>query len=255
MCFSTPEALVRLEAPSAAGDPARILPLGQLYLKGCHDLHCNLILDSKEVAQIPVVSFGPEMTACGCIDELDQDPYPLPGPLNTPFQHIPHPQLFGHGLDLHGLALVGKGGVPGNDKEPRDHGEAGDDLVGHPVTEKFLLRVSAHIVKGQHSDGRFIRQRKGHFLHRSRFRGRRTEVEMPDSNGRSDNQNNRYGYKHITPCPPDSPFRFKNPVGSSAWKRQNAIGPHRLVDILYLLLAQKLILKSDLVLYGIIDRP
>jgi hypothetical protein len=46
------------------------------------------------------------------------------------------------------LALVGEGRIAGDDEEPADAGERGDDLLDHAVGEIFLLRSPLIFAKG-----------------------------------------------------------------------------------------------------------
>jgi hypothetical protein len=41
-------------------------------------------------------------------------------------------------------------------KSQRITGERGRDLLDHPVGEIFLLRIAAHVLKGQHRDRRLV---------------------------------------------------------------------------------------------------
>src|SRR5439155_9058028 len=53
-----------------------------------------------------------------------------------------------------------KGGIAGNDEEPADAGESGDDFLDHSVCEIFLLGVAAHVLKRHHRYRRLIGKRK-----------------------------------------------------------------------------------------------
>jgi hypothetical protein len=45
-----------------------------------------------------------------------------------------------------------EGGIARDDKKGGDFREVGDDVLGYPVAEIFLLGVAAHIGEGQHTD-------------------------------------------------------------------------------------------------------
>src|SRR6266404_6011159 len=63
-------------------------------------------------------------------------------------------------LHIDGLPFVGEAGIAGDDEEPADAGEGGDDLLDHAVGEILLLRVAAHIGEGQYRDRRLVRERQ-----------------------------------------------------------------------------------------------
>jgi hypothetical protein len=58
------------------------------------------------------------------------------------------------------LALEGEGRITRDDEEPLDAREACDDVFDHTIGEIFLLRIAAHVLEGQHSNRRLVRQRK-----------------------------------------------------------------------------------------------
>ena len=59
-------------------------------------------------------------------------------------------QLLRHLLHVDRLALVGEGGVAGDDKEPRQPGDCRCDLLDRAVDEIFLFRVTRHVLERQH---------------------------------------------------------------------------------------------------------
>src|SRR6266508_6927890 len=100
------------------------------------------------------------MAPTRAIDQLRCDQHLLPHFPYTTFQDVPYPHFSTNLLDLHSFALVGKGGVTGDDKEAGELGEVRRDVLGDAVTEILLLRVIAHIGKGENDDGGFVRKRK-----------------------------------------------------------------------------------------------
>jgi hypothetical protein len=55
-------------------------------------------------------------------------------------------------FNVHGLALVGKGRIAGDDEAARDPREVGGQVVGDPVDETFQIRVVREVGKRQHDD-------------------------------------------------------------------------------------------------------
>jgi len=50
------------------------------------------------------------------------------------------------------LVLVGKARIPSDHEQPANAREGGDDLLDHPVSEIFLLRIAAQVVERQHGE-------------------------------------------------------------------------------------------------------
>src|SRR6266404_4808572 len=63
-------------------------------------------------------------------------------------------------LHIDGLPFVGEARIAGDDEEPADAGEGGDDLLDHAVGEIFLFGVTAQILEWQHRDRGLVRQRE-----------------------------------------------------------------------------------------------
>src|SRR5262249_1227965 len=77
------------------------------------------------------------------------------------FEHIAHPELSPDPLHIDGLALVGEARIAGDDEEPFDTRQRGDDFLDHAVGEIFLVRVAAHVLEWQNRDRGFMWQSKG----------------------------------------------------------------------------------------------
>src|SRR5215831_16609287 len=94
------------------------------------------------------------------VDQLRRDAHAAGGSTHRAFEHVADAELAPDLLHIDRLALVRKGRIAGDDEEPTDAGERGDDLLDHTVCEIFLLGVTAHIGEGQHGNRRFVRQSK-----------------------------------------------------------------------------------------------
>ena len=86
----------------------------------CYDFLGDLILQVKDIAHFGIIALGPEVMARRGVDELGIDSDPLSGPAHAAFEYVSHGKLFRDLPNLYALALVGKGGVAGDDKEARD---------------------------------------------------------------------------------------------------------------------------------------
>jgi len=64
------------------------------------------------------------------------------------FEHVAHAQFARDLLHVHGLALVGEGGVAGDDEEPRQPRDRCRDLLDHAVDEILLLGIAGQVLKG-----------------------------------------------------------------------------------------------------------
>ena len=96
---------------------ASLLPLGQLHLHGHHDFLGDVVLKGEQIGEIAVVAFRPYVGAVDRVDELGNDADPITGSLYAAFEHVSDPLLLGHLLHRDGLALVGEGGVAGDDQK------------------------------------------------------------------------------------------------------------------------------------------
>ena len=94
------------------------------------------------------------------IDQLGGDAHPPTRLANRAFEHVAHAELAPDLLHVDSLALVCKARIPSDDEQPADAAERSDDLLDHTVGEIFLLRVAAHIGKGQDRDRRFVGKRQ-----------------------------------------------------------------------------------------------
>ena len=69
------------------------------------------------------------------------------------------------------MAFVRKGRIPGDNKQPADLRNRGDDFLDHAIDEIFLLGITAHICEWQHGDRRLVGQGEHRSFGRRRFHG------------------------------------------------------------------------------------
>jgi len=144
----------------------------QLDLQLLHDRVRDLVLDCEDVGEVAIEAVGPDVPAVLAVDQLAGDPDPPAGLADAALEDVPDAEFLADLLHPDRLALVGECGVAGDDEQPRDLRQVGDDVLGDSVAEVLLLRVAAHVVEGQHDDGGPLCRRGGHAL---RGRRRRTE--------------------------------------------------------------------------------
>src|SRR5262249_45359553 len=139
-------------------------------------------LEVEDIFERAVEAVGPEMRT-GCrVDQLPSDAHPLASLAHRAFEHVADAELTPDLLHIDRLALVGKGRIAGDDKEPTDARERGDDLLDHAVREIFLLRVATHIGERQDRDRRLVGQsRAGDGLWHRRLQRRNYSVSSDGS--------------------------------------------------------------------------
>src|SRR5215472_17418136 len=87
-----------------------------------------------------------------CINQLRHDSHLRACLANRTLEQIANSQFAPDLFHIDRMALVGEARIAGDDKEPRDPGQRGDDLLDHSVDKIFLLRVTAHVLERQHRD-------------------------------------------------------------------------------------------------------
>ena len=90
------------------------------------------------------------------VDQLPSDAHPRSRFAHRAFENIADAQFAPDLFHIDRPSLVGEGRIAGDDEEPVDTAERGDDLLDHAVDEIFLLRVAAHVLERQHRDRRLV---------------------------------------------------------------------------------------------------
>jgi hypothetical protein len=111
-------------------------------------------------------------------DQLRGDPHTTAGLAHRAFEDIAHAELAPDLLHIDRLALVGEARIPGDDEEPADARERGDDLLDHAVDEIFLLWITTHIREGQYRDRRLVGECQRGAGHCGRIARRADTVDM-----------------------------------------------------------------------------
>src|SRR5438105_10502949 len=100
------------------------------------------------------------MRAGRCVDQLPGNAHPVTALAYRAFEHITNAEFTADALHIDCLALVGEARIAGDDEQPADARQRGDDLLDHAVDEIFLLRVAAHVLKWQDRDRRLVGERR-----------------------------------------------------------------------------------------------
>ena len=84
------------------------------------------------------------------VDELGVDAHPVLVALHRAFEHIAHAELLADRLGVDALALVGEGGVAGDDEAVADARQVGRQVLGDAVGEIVLRRIAGEVRERQH---------------------------------------------------------------------------------------------------------
>ena len=148
------------------------------------DVDRNLVLKLEHVFQRPIEAVGPEMRTGLCNEQLPGDTHPAAAFAHAAFEDIAHAQFAADLLYVDRLALVGEARIAGDDKEPADAREGGDDLLDHAIGEIVLLRVARHVLERQYRDRGLIGQRQRRFSPHPISPSRRSSLPRVRGRGR-----------------------------------------------------------------------
>src|SRR5207237_242006 len=90
------------------------------------------------------------------------------------------PELGPDPLHIDGLSFVREARIAGDDKEPTNARQRGNDLLDHAVDEIFLPGVAAHVLKRQHRDRWLVGQGGARILPRRCRAGSSHRSVRPD---------------------------------------------------------------------------
>src|SRR5271154_6348263 len=106
-----------VEGASVAGT---VLPGGrEFHLQHSDDALSDVVLHRKDVLELPVIAFGPQMCAGGGVNELYSDAYALCRALHAAFQQVSDAQRGANLLGALRHTLVDKRGVTRDDEKAR----------------------------------------------------------------------------------------------------------------------------------------
>jgi hypothetical protein len=119
---------------------------------GAHDFGGYLLLQVENIFECTVEPIGPEMHACGSIDQLAGNAHLVPRFAHAPFEDIAHPELTPNLLHVHRAPLVGEAGITGDDEQLPEPRQRGNDFFDHTISEILLLQIATQVLEGQHGD-------------------------------------------------------------------------------------------------------
>ena len=92
------------------------------------------------------------------LDHLGGDTHPASILADAALHQITHAQFATDPLHVDGRSLVGEPRMAGDDEQPFDAGQSGNDVLDHAVGKILLLHVAAQIGERQHRHGWFAGQ-------------------------------------------------------------------------------------------------
>ncbi|MBA7689995.1 hypothetical protein ES703_98514 [subsurface metagenome] len=123
----------------------------------------HITLDSEDVSQIPVVGLCPEVFIGPGINELAGNQHLIPGPPDATFQNVRDSQLFCYDPQGFGGFLVKHNRSPGDHFKTTDFCQVSHNIIGHPITEVFIVFAVTEINEWKYGD-RFFTQFRFHHL-------------------------------------------------------------------------------------------
>src|ERR1700694_601615 len=93
----------------------------------------DFVLHVEQIDERFVETLGPDMMARFDGYQLHIHPNSVATPLHRALEHVADIQLSADLLEIYGLPLVGKRGVPSNDEQAADARQVGGQALGHSI--------------------------------------------------------------------------------------------------------------------------
>src|SRR5689334_3129279 len=90
-----------------------------------------------------------------CVDQLDVDPNPVPGPAHAALENRPNPESFSNLTHVRSFSTIRHDRGAGDDLEVTDFGQISQDVILNAVSEIGVLFLVAKIFKWQYRN-RFV---------------------------------------------------------------------------------------------------
>ena len=126
---------------------------GELLPKPVGQSRDDLVLHVKEVGDRLVEAFAPQVASRPGVDKLHAHAHARAAALDASLEHVADVEVAADLSHVDGFALVGEGGVAGDDERPRNAGEIARQALRDPVHEMVLLGAAAEVQERQHDDG------------------------------------------------------------------------------------------------------
>ena len=115
-----------------------------------YDAFGDTVLKFENFIQFTVEILRPQLCSAPGIHQARGNPQPTCRLPDTAFKRVAHTQFCCHLPHIHGFALVGEGGVAGDDGETLEAAQSRDDVFDNTIGEIVLFRIAAQILEGQH---------------------------------------------------------------------------------------------------------
>ena len=108
----------------------------------------DLVLNGKNVRQVAVEAFRPEVAAIGAISQLASYSHPRARLAHAAFDDTGDAELAPDHLHFERFALVAESAVPRDHAQTGNLGKVGDNILRNSITEIFLFEIAAHVGEG-----------------------------------------------------------------------------------------------------------
>ena len=140
------------KAAGGLGEDALLLEAREFGSGGTNDTSRYIVLHGKDILELRVVGFRPEVTPGLGIGQFDIDTNAIAGPADTALEEIArieHAPDLGR-CDIAPLEL--KARRFGRNQQVREAAERADHILGDPVTEVILAGITRQVLERQHRD-------------------------------------------------------------------------------------------------------
>src|SRR5205823_10055056 len=124
----------------------------QLCFESVSDCFRDISFDYKDVSQLPVVGFGPEMRIGLRVNQLYADPDLVGRFLHATFKNISYAKLLRDLGKIARCALITLRGSARNYFQIRDAGQSRQDLLLHAICEVGVSRIGTEVLKWKYRD-------------------------------------------------------------------------------------------------------
>ena len=112
----------------------------------------HFVLKLEDIVERAVEPVGPQMRTGRGIDQLSRNAHATPRLADGALKHIADAQFAPDLLHVGRLAFVRETRILGDDEEPANAAQRGDDLLNQAIGEILQLRIVAKVLKRQHHD-------------------------------------------------------------------------------------------------------
>jgi hypothetical protein len=146
------EEVVRLQVLRPLAPEPFDLGATDLRLDGADYAFRDPVLKVEDVLEVAVETFGPEVAAAERVDQLRGEADAIGRLAHAALQHVAHAEIAGDLPHVNRPVLVDEGRVAGDDEQPPEARQRGDDVLDHAVGEVLLVGVIRQVGERQHGN-------------------------------------------------------------------------------------------------------